>query len=263
MVLGRGEHIDNSLSSSPAGVAVTTTYALYLLHVDAQGDITTTWRRAYDRGPARKPGQLSWGSGSTPTFFGPHQGSDYLTITDNASPQEHLLVFDTHSGALVCRIGVLGRSNSGTENAPIGADNSVYIGGTYGYPYPATPSDSGPAVPAQADFTGGLSRVDMNPDGKGCHLVWTVPVRSASVPRLSTTTHQITLIARANPLGGEATSELDTFAYTVVDARTGAVLRSQVVGIGPLFDTLEQVGTIDAKHVYYQGTLVGLLRISG
>ncbi|NHA01451.1 hypothetical protein G5V59_20950 [Nocardioides sp. W3-2-3] len=61
-LLGRGEHVANSISTAPAGMAVATDRATYLVRArrDAAGRpgaIRQVWRRAYDRGPARKPGQ--------------------------------------------------------------------------------------------------------------------------------------------------------------------------------------------------------------
>ena len=65
--LGAGdEKVANSISSAPSGVAVTTDHATYLLRADGDA-VRTVWRQPYDRGEARKPGQLSHGSGSTPT----------------------------------------------------------------------------------------------------------------------------------------------------------------------------------------------------
>lgn len=260
IVLGAGEHIDNSISSAPQGVAVTTDHALYLLGVDGSGNPVVLWRNAYDRGPARKPGQLSRGSGSTPTFFGPSTGTEYLTITDNAVPQENLLVYDTATGSLVCNVPVLPIGASGTENSPIGSGRSVYVASTYGYPYPTTPPDAGPSDPASADFAGGMTRVDVS--AGGCAVVWTDAVRSAAVPRLSTSTGLITTITRANPLGGTSTTDLDRYSYTVIDAATGGVVDSRPVGAGIAWDTLQTVGTIDPSCVYYQGTITGLMRIS-
>ncbi len=56
--LPAGEQIANSISSSPSGVAVASTAALYLFGSGSDGPVEV-WRQAYDRGPARKPGQLS------------------------------------------------------------------------------------------------------------------------------------------------------------------------------------------------------------
>jgi hypothetical protein len=97
--LPAGEQVANSISSSPSGVAVASTSALYLFQSGSSGP-QEVWREAYDRGPARKPGQLSWGTGATPAFFGPNPGYEYLTITDNAYPQENILVYAATSGSL-------------------------------------------------------------------------------------------------------------------------------------------------------------------
>lgn len=69
--------------------------------------VRTVWRQAYDRGEARKPGQLSHGSGSTPTFFGDRTGAEFVVITDNASPRENLLVYRARDGREVCRLPIL------------------------------------------------------------------------------------------------------------------------------------------------------------
>lgn len=78
--------------------AVATDHALYLLRADAGGRPFIVWRAPYDRGPARKPGQLGHGTGTTPVFFGPHDGTRYVAMVDNAAPREHLLVYRTDGG---------------------------------------------------------------------------------------------------------------------------------------------------------------------
>jgi len=135
--LPAGEQIANSISSSPAGVAVASTAALYLFRAESGGGISQAWRQEYDRGTARKPGQLSWGTGSTPAFFGADTGFEYLTITDNGTPQENMLVYRTLDGTLVGSVPFLTASvNSGTENATLAVGSSLYLTSTYGYPYP-------------------------------------------------------------------------------------------------------------------------------
>ncbi|MEV7026530.1 hypothetical protein [Kitasatospora sp. NPDC093558] len=263
MALPAGERIANSISTAPAGTLVATTHATYLLTADADGTPRTAWRQAYDRGPGRKPGQLSWGTGSTPTFFGPRTGTDYTTIVDNAAPTVNLLVYRTSDGSPVCSVPVLRAGGSGSENSPIGAGNSVFISSTNGYPYPALPADAGPSVPASAAFRGGLSRVDVRPDGSGCDLVWDTTVRSSAVPRLSTADGLIHTILR-KPLipGTTATSILDPYYYAEVDPATGTVGRTKFLGAGFLVDTLQMVGSIAPGGVVYQGTITGVLRIS-
>ena len=59
-----GERIDNSISACPQGVSVVTSHAIYMLNATATGAPTLKWWHAYDRGSARKPGKLAWGSGA-------------------------------------------------------------------------------------------------------------------------------------------------------------------------------------------------------
>lgn len=263
LALPTGERIANSISTAPAGTAVATTHATYLLTADADGTPRIAWRRAYDRGPGRKPGQLSWGTGSTPTFFGPGTGTDYVTVVDNAAPTVNLLVHRTSDGSQVCSVPVLKKGGSGSENSPVAVGNTVLVASTYGYPYPKLPADAGPAVPSSGRFTGGLSRVDVRADGSGCDLVWDTGVRSAAVPRLSTADGLIhTVLRRPVIPGTTATSELDPYDYAEVDPATGAVVRTEYLGAGFLFDTLQMVGSIAPGGVVYQGTTTGVLRIT-
>ncbi|MFJ3669509.1 hypothetical protein ACIPSE_23950 [Streptomyces sp. NPDC090106] len=263
LALPAGERVDNSISTSPSGTAIATTHATYLLTADADGTPRVAWRQPYDRGPARKPGQLSPGTGSTPTFFGPGDGTDYVAIVDNASPTESLLVHRTDTGAVVCSVPVLLAGGSGSENSPIGAGRSVFVASTYGYPYPAVPDDAGESVPASADFPGGLTRVDVRADGSGCDLRWDTVVRSAAVPRLSTADGLIHTVLRGSLLAGsDATSLLDPYYYAQIDPATGAVVRTHYLGTSSLFDTLQMAGSIAPGGVVYQGTVTGVVRIA-
>lgn len=244
--LRTGEQIANSISSSPRGVAVASTYALYLFGAAKNGRPVVRWRRAYDRGPARKPGQLSWGTGATPVFFGPRTGYEYVTITDNAVPQENVLVHRTATGRQVCTVPMLGTNNSGTENAPIGSGRSVFVASTYGYKYPAS-ATTGPSSPASAPFVGGMQRIVVGARGTGCAVAWTNAVRSTAVPRLSLAdgllyTVQVTRTGR--------------YLYTTIDAATGAPVSTSQIG-SKRSNTLQMVGTIAPNGTLYQGTITG------
>lgn len=251
-----GEYIENSISTAPEGTAVVTTHALYLLKAGKNDLPRIVWRRAYDRGPGRKPGQLSWGSGSTPTFFGPTDGTDYIAITDNAVPMENLLVYRTTDGAPLCSVPAI----NGTENSPIGSGNSVFIASTYGYPYPALPPHAGPSVPASAHFSGGMTRINVHYNGEGCTVKWTNTVRSAAEPRLSIADGYLYTTVRIPDPGTHGAG--DSYAYTVIDAATGDVLSQQVIGSGETYNPLQTAGTIDPTQVQYQGVFNGLFRIS-
>lgn len=253
--LGAGnEIVANSIATSPSGVAVTTDHATYLLR---SGDdaVRTVWRQAYDRGSARKPGQLSAGSGATPTFFGPDAADRYVVITDNARPLEHALVYDTATGAEVCSVPIFSADNSGTENSPIAWGNSIYVASTYGYPYPTVPDGAGEAEPASADFVGGMQRIDLargsGRSGVSCSTAWTNDAASAAVPRLSRAEGVIyTTIRSAGGL---------SWSLVRISPETGDVLSQTLLGIGPLADTLQMVGTILPDGTLLQGTLSGLV----
>lgn len=256
LALGDGERVSNSISTAPAGMTVATDHALYLLDAGPDGQPEVRWRLAYDRGPARKPGQLSWGTGSTPTFFGPTDGADYVAVVDNADPQVHLVVVRAtgpDAGRQVCAPVVLARGGPGSENSPIGAGDTVVVASTYGYVYPRLPEDAGPSRPATAPFTGGMTRVDVAPDGAGCEVVWDTDVRSAAVPRLSTADGTITTITEADGAAG--------YAYAVIDAATGDLLAEQNLGAS-VADPLQLAGTIGPDRVLYQGTVGAVLRIT-
>ncbi|GAB41733.1 hypothetical protein GOSPT_152_00320 [Gordonia sputi NBRC 100414] len=178
--LPAGEDLGNGLSVRASGVSVISTHALYEMRAGVDGTPEVVWRRAYDRGAARRPGQLTWGSGTTPTYFGPG-GDGWVAIVDNAS-RPQLIVYDSNTGSTVCRMPAFGSSGQGTENSPMAWGNSLIIPSTYGYQYPPM-AVSGPSVPANAPFVGGSTRIDVS-SGE-CHRVWENGDRLASLPRLS------------------------------------------------------------------------------
>lgn len=276
VTLPAGEQVQNSISTSEHGTAVATTHATYQLSAGPDATPRIDWRREYDRGSARKPGQLSWGTGSTPTYFGPVTGSEYLTIVDNADGQVNLLVYRASDGTEVCTTPVLPPaaaatpagsagpsgsvgSGSGSENSPIGIGRSVFVASTYGYPYPAIPAGAGESVPGSAPFHGGMTRVDIDTDGDGCSTVWQNEVRSSAVPHLSTADGNIYTMVRQ---GLDATTPLDTFAYAVLDPETGQVRTTRTVTGTTLGDTLQMSALVTADGRYMQGTISGIVSVN-
>ena len=248
-----GEQVANSISSSPNGVAVASTAALYMFNANStNGAVTENWRTTYDRGPARKPGQLSWGTGSTPSFFGSTTGFEYLTITDNAAPQEHMLVFNATNGGLIGSAPFLTSGvNSGTEDAAIAVGNSIYLSSTYGYVYPPGAA-TGPSDPTSAPFVGGMQRVDVLADGSGLTNIWmNQTLASAAVPRLSTADNLIYTVAYSSNTG--------IYSLVTVNPGDGSVVSSTNVGTA---NTLQMVGVIGPSGVLYQGTETGLFSVT-
>lgn len=253
--LPAGEQVANSISSSPTGVAVASTAALYLFQSGSSGP-EQVWRDEYDRGPARKPGQLSWGTGATPVFFGPATGYEYLTITDNAAPQENILVYQTTSGTLIGSVPFLfSGTNSGNEDAAIAVGSSVFYPSTYGYQYPAS-AESGTSIPATAPFVGGMQRVDVLPGGSGLTMGWQSSVVSAGEPRLSLADNLIYTIGLDTTTG--------VYSLVTVDPATGLPVSSTPYGSSPTADNpLQMVSMISPSGVLYQGTKEGIVRVEG
>ena len=262
--ISTGEGVQNSISTVPGRTAVATDHALYLLSAGPDGTPVVDWRAPYDRGPARKPGQLSWGTGTTPSFFGPGNGTEYVTIVDNASPHGNLLVYRVAGGPdPICRIPVLTQyARSGTEDAVIASGRSVFVTNTYGYPYPALPEGAPASQPSSASFEGGLSRIDVNAGGTGCSVVWNSPVKSAALPRLSLADGKIYTVSVTGPTGSAGLNTFAQYHHSVIDPATGARLTSSFLGIGLVYNPLQMRGTTAPDGTLYQGTETGVVRIS-
>lgn len=260
--LAEGEEVHNSFSNTSEGKAgIATNEALYLVNRE-EGQPVIQWRVAYDSGSHRKPGQLSKGTGATPTFFGPGNGSEYLMITDNHDVQASLLVYKTNTAELICQYPLFEAGASGTENSAIGIGHSVIVASTYGYPYPKVPDGVPAAVPAKADFAAGMARIDLHQDESGCQLVWENKLRSAAVPKLSTADNLIYTVERRGLMNKAKAGLADSFYFTSVDPDTGATLYQKRIGGGFFSDTLQMAGNIGEEQVYWQGTVGGMIRIS-
>ena len=66
-----------------SGVYILSTYNVYRFGASSNGTPSIVWKAAYDRGAGVKSGQVSWGSGSSPTIFNMNNRR-FVTIADNA-----------------------------------------------------------------------------------------------------------------------------------------------------------------------------------
>ena len=71
------------------------------------------WRRSTTAGSEQKPGQLSQGSGTTPTLL----PDGLVAITDNAEPRMHVLFLRRDTGEEVCQAPVFEDDASATDNS--------------------------------------------------------------------------------------------------------------------------------------------------
>lgn len=243
-----GEQVQNSFSVDETGaVSIVSDFALYSFRAAEDGTPRVVWREEYDRGSARKTGQINQGSGTTPTLL----GKDWVAITDNADGRMNVVVYrraDVVDGPReVCRVPVFGDGQSATENSLVGYGNAVVVENNYGYLTPATLAGGKTVV-------GGLTRVDVTEGG--CRVAWTSEERSPSVvPKLSRGNGLLYVYTKeANDLG------LDAWYLTAVDWRTGKTAYKVRTGFGVPFDNAWAPITV-GPDVTYVSSFGGLISV--
>jgi hypothetical protein len=244
-----GEEVTNSVSTDETGgMYVVSTHALYRLDATDAGAPEVTWREAYDRGSRLKPGNLSQGSGTTPTLL----GNRWVAINDNADPQTNVLVYDRRKGAtdrLHCTQPVLAENAGTTDNSLVAAGNSFIIENNYGY--------SGPTSTILGQTTTpGIARVMVEKDG--CHVAWTNDsIAPSSVAKASLGNGL--LYAYTKPKNGQ----LDPWYFTAIDIRTGKTAWSRLTGTGIQWNNHYAAIYLGPDGTAYIATLAGLVRIKG
>ncbi len=307
--LGMGETINNSFSTTTHSTlgqvaAVTTNSKLHLIVKDAAtGAPVHLWSQTYDAGDAWKPGQLQYppsffetpetdqcfGTGATPTFFGPETGAEWVVITDNATDALNLQVFDVATGAVIAETPLFTQGNpafqdgaKGTENSVMAYGNSIIIPSTNGFPYPVPPMFDHTEHP----FVGGITRFDIETaDGVtyDAEHKWTWYHRSSAVPKYAINDGLIYTILRttdgqndSNPESRAAMLQ-DTFSVAAISYETGEVVAEKPLTMAPHLPAthtkLHALGnpvqmaccfTVDSGDapVMWQGTFSGYYRIS-
>ena len=237
------ETIANSFAADETGgVYVVSDHALYRFEADpATGTPAVSWRAAYDRGARRKPGQLSQGSGTTPTLL----GGDRVAITDNAEPRMRVLVYQRSTGRLLCAEPVFGAGASATENSLIAVGDALIVENNYGYTGPGTTMFGGTTAP-------GVARVDVA--GGRCRTAWTSAERApTSVPKASLATGLIYVHTKPR--------DLDGGWFTAIDLRTGRTRWRVLTGAGPQWNNHYAAVTLGPGGAAYLATLAGMVRI--
>ena len=239
MITIAGEEIENSHAVSEDGMSVVTDHALYQFVADPRGKPTILWRETYDRGTARKTGQINQGSGTTPTFM----GHEYVAITDNADDRMHVNVYKRKASVsgsrLVCSIPVFGHGASASENSLIGWDRAMVVENNYGYRTPIP-------VYGRTTIAGGLTKVAINEDGRGCHVVWTsAEISPSSVAKLSRGNGLVYCYTPAT-----TAPSIESWYLTALDWRSGRTVYKVKIGTGPIYDNAFGPLTVGPKAVY-------------
>ncbi|MEO6605409.1 MAG: hypothetical protein ABIN55_07330 [Aeromicrobium sp.] len=251
MHLPAGEEVTNSVSTDETGgMYVVSTHALYRLDATTAGTPQTTWREVYDRGNRLKTGNLSQGSGTTPTLL----GKQWIAINDNADPKTNVVVYDRRQGVktrLHCKQPTLADNAGTTDNSLVAAGNSFIIENNYGYGGPTS------TILGQTS-TPGIARVMV--DEVGCHVAWTSnEIAPSSVAKASLGNGLLYAYTKPKtPLG----NVVDAWYFTAIDIRTGKTAWSRLTGTGIQWNNHYAAIYLGPDGTAYIATLAGLVRIS-
>lgn len=244
-----GERNANSFSvDDGGGVYIVTDKALYRFGADERGAPEVVWREEYPNSGMAKPGQVHAGSGTTPTVM----GERHVAIADNADPM-NVVVYQrgAHPDGEreVCRHPVFEQGKSATDQSLIATRNSIVTENNYGYSGPTAVSDGAVTAP-------GLERIDLEPDGRGCHRVWrSDEIAPTVVPKLSAANGLV--YAYTKPAGDED----DPWYLTALDFETGRTVWKQLAGTGLGFNNNYAPVTLGPDGSAYVGVLGGLVTL--
>lgn len=249
------EVIANSfVADETGGVFVVSDHALYRFEIGAGGNPERIWRVAYDRGHRlrEKPGQASIGSGTTPTLIDIGDAK-FISITDNADPQMHVLVFrrestyrDKPDEQKVCEQAVFDNYQGCTDNSLIAVGNSIIVENNYGYNGPQ--STAGPLVTEP-----GIARVDFDELGAGSRVVWPNAARVPSV---------VSKLSLANGLVYTYTKKRTGWHFTAIDFEQGTTVFEVPTGLSNLVNCHYAGLYIGPGSRAYVGVLEGIVSIS-
>lgn len=249
--LDLGEEIANSFSvGEDGGAYVVTVDALYKLKAAADGTPRVIWRRTYDRGSEQKPGQLSQGSGTTPTVM----PNGLVAITDNADPRMHVQFYRTDDGALVCEEPVFGDDASASDNSLVSVGTGMIVENNHGYGSPLR-------TILGRSTTGGFARVEIDYDpisrSGTCSTAWTNDVDGpSSVAKVSLATGLLYAYTKRSSWLG-----VNAWYLTAMSARTGRTAFAVRTGIGTLFNNHYSAVTLGPDGSAYAATLAGMVRV--
>jgi len=261
--LGTGEKIANSFSVDGLDAYVVSTGKLYRLTAGADNIPRIVWSAGYknDYPVTPKPGQISTGSGTTPTIL---DHGKYVAIADNAT-QTHVVVYRTAArlgpkeDRVVCEQPVFKPGLGAIEDSLVGSGRSLIASNNYGYVFNKATLLSPPTEP-------GVARVDIDPNGKGCTNVWTnYDVNPGSYgAKLSTKTGLIFLVSRKSDMTRQDAQHpygLDVWYWTTIDFRTGQTVWEKMAGTGPGFDGYWPLGFLGPNGAFYESGYMGIFAL--
>lgn len=266
-----GEVIANSFAMDESGgVFIASDHALYRFDT-RNGRPSITWRKAYDRGSRIKPGQVSRGTGTTPTLIGraDSPGGGWVAITDNADPRVHVLYLKRGKagpGPTRCKQPIFPAGLGSDENSLIAVPGGVIAENNYGY---LGPLENG--VGRIPDTVPGVVRVRFDRRTETCSIAW--DNKTARIPsvvaKASLKTGLLYAYTRPSaaelpwkgvPLAGALAP--DSWFFTAYDLRTGRQVFSHLVGSTFGYNNNYAPITLGPDGAAYVGVVGGLVRIA-
>ncbi|MFC2023718.1 hypothetical protein ACFLT5_03160 [Chloroflexota bacterium] len=252
-----GEIIENSFAVGEDGVFIVSDRALYRFGQTGSGEIVTDWRTEYDRGPTKKPGLITRGSGTSVTLLGGPEG--VVAITDNAEPQIHLLAVRRADGSLACSAPLFAPGKSATDITVVGFEQSDAAGQPTGVYSTITENNWGHHFFPFGRPEPGITRVDIIPQAEGthrCEPVWTSNERNLGVFKLSLGNGLLYLYSwEGSPLSSR-------WYFTTVDFATGETVYRQLTGTGLGYNNWAAAIFLHPQGgVAYSTTIFGLVML--
>jgi hypothetical protein len=250
------EVIENSFAVGEDGVFIVSDYALYRFSHNADGNVVVDWRTEYDRGPGKKPGHITRGSGTSVTLAGDQDG--LVVITDNAEPQIHVLFIRRSDGTVVCGVPVFQAGKSGTDVSTAGFEQADAAGQGTGVYSVLVENNWGRHTFPRSRPEPGLTRVDAMRRSDGtytCGQVWVSQEKSIGVFKLSLGSGLAYMYGRAD---GFPTK----WYLTAIDFETGQTGYKKLTGTGLKYNNWAGALFLHPDGgVAYSTTLFGLVMI--
>ena len=251
-----GEIVENSFAVAEDGVYILSDYALYRFGQDG-GDILIDWRIEYDRGPRKKPGHITRGSGTSVTLMGGLDG--LVVITDNAEPRINLLFAKRCDGTVVGSIPVFEYGESGTDVSVACFEHADVTGQGTGVFSVLVENNWGHHFFPRSRPKPGLTRVDVvrNDDGTYyCEEIWASDEKSIGVFKLSLGNGLAYMYWRSE------SCPITKWYLTAVDFATGKTVYKKLVGTGLGYNNWAGALFIHPEGgIAYSTTIFGLVII--
>lgn len=255
--LPKGQQITNGLAVTNDGTFILTSVALHKFVAGSDGRPRQVWRAAYDHSVDKsRLGQLSVGSGTSPTVL---DGGKYVAINDSGK-QMHVCVYRTATklkkgqrrllGAMAVFKGQAGQADA---NSLLGYRDTIVVENNYGYMW----SFDADGNLTSSSFLPGLACIRITRDGKLVKVWENDEVASNSVPRLSTQTGLLYVIARQQ----DTANDVPVFYWTAVDFRTGKVVWQKLMGTGISWDNYWSIPALGPDGTVYVGNYGGMAAI--